>query len=42
MRKMKSSGGLDRIIIKYPFKKTFTPDGSSDYREIPGNYLSIP
>jgi hypothetical protein len=38
----KTSGGLDRIIIKYPAKKTFTPDGSSDYREIPGNYLSIP
>ncbi len=37
----KTSGGLDRIIIKYPAKKTFTPDGSSDYREIPGNYLSI-
>jgi len=38
----KTSGGLDRIIIKYPAKKAFTPDGSSDYREIPGNYLSIP
>ncbi len=38
----KTSGGLDRIIIRYPAKKTFTIDGSSDYREIPGNYLSIP
>ncbi len=38
----KSSGGLDRIIIKYPSKKSFTPNGNSNYREIPGNYLSIP
>ncbi len=38
----KTSGGLDRIIIKYPSKKIFTEDGNSEHREIPGDYLSIP
>ena len=38
----RSSGGLERLIIKYPFKKAFTTEGSSEFREIPGDYLSIP
>lgn len=38
----KTSGGLDRLIIKYPSKKDFSQNGNSEYREIPGNYLSIP
>jgi hypothetical protein len=38
----KTSGGLDRIIIKYPVKKALGSKDSSDYTEIPGNYLSIP
>lgn len=39
---LRSGGGLDRIIIKYPSKKLFSLDGSTDFREIPGNYLTIP
>ncbi|PSR55911.1 hypothetical protein AHMF7605_21605 [Adhaeribacter arboris] len=38
----RTSGGLDRIIIKYPSKKTFSATGETHFREIPGNYLSIP
>jgi hypothetical protein len=38
----KTSGGLDSIMIKYPSKKSIKSNGSSEYREIPGNYLSIP
>jgi len=38
----KTSGGLDRIIIKYPSKKNFNTNGEGQYRDIPGNYLSIP
>lgn len=38
----KTNVGLDRIIVKYPSKKEFSHDGKYEYREIPGNYLSIP
>jgi hypothetical protein len=37
-----TNNGLDRLIIKYPSKREFTPDGKSTRREIPGNYLVIP
>lgn len=39
---LKTGGGLDRIIIKYPSKKTFSTDGIAEFRAIPGNYLTIP
>jgi hypothetical protein len=39
---LKPGGGLDRIIIKYPSKKTFSVNGEDDLRDIPGNYLTIP
>lgn len=38
----RTSGSLDRIIIKYPSQKTFGANGETQFREIPGNYLSIP
>ncbi|MBS3770706.1 MAG: hypothetical protein KGY70_20145 [Bacteroidales bacterium] len=38
----KKSGGLERIIIKYPSKKTFSTKGDTEDRDIPGNYLIIP
>jgi hypothetical protein len=38
----KSSGGLDRVIIKYPSKKAFSANGSEEYKELPGDYLSLP
>lgn len=38
----KTGNGLDRIVIKYPTKKEFTFDSSSEEKEIPGDYLSIP
>jgi hypothetical protein len=38
----KTSGGLDSIMIKYPSRKGITSSETTEYREIPGNYLSIP
>lgn len=38
----KTGNGLDRLIIKYPTKKAFTVDSSSEEKEIPGDYLTIP
>jgi len=37
----KTSGGLDSIMIKYPSKKSISASGMSEYREIPGDYLTI-
>ena len=38
---LSKTSGLDSIMIKYPSKKSISSNGMSEYREIPGDYLSI-
>jgi hypothetical protein len=33
---------LDKLILVYPSKKTYSSEGESEFRDIPGNFLVVP